>query len=95
MQGIYKEIGRVVATPSAVLIQGESGTGKELVARALWQHSDRATKPFVAVNCTAIPGISARPFLPAQRHLHHSTSVAESARRHTGARELFSTSAKH
>jgi DNA-binding NtrC family response regulator len=55
MQGIYKEIGRVAATPAAVLIQGESGTGKELVARALWQHSDRATKPFVAVNCTAIP----------------------------------------
>src|SRR4029077_9869199 len=43
MQGIYKEIGRVAATPAAVLIQGESGTGKELVARALWQHSDRAT----------------------------------------------------
>jgi nitrogen regulation protein NR(I) len=55
MQGIYKEIGRVAATPAAVLIQGESGTGKELVARALWQHSDRATEPFVAVNCTAIP----------------------------------------
>jgi DNA-binding NtrC family response regulator len=55
MQTIYKEIGRVAATPAAVLIQGESGTGKELVARALWQHSDRATKAFVAVNCTAIP----------------------------------------
>ena len=55
MQGVYKEIGRVAATPAAVLIQGESGTGKELVARALWRHSDRATKPFVAVNCTAIP----------------------------------------
>jgi DNA-binding NtrC family response regulator len=55
MQTVYKEIGRVAATPAAVLIQGESGTGKELVARALWQHSGRATKPFVTVNCTAIP----------------------------------------
>ena len=55
MQTVYKEIGRVAATPTAVLIRGESGTGKELVARAIWRHSDRAAKPFVAVNCTAIP----------------------------------------
>ena len=40
MQTVYKEIGRVAATPAAVLIQGESGTGKELVARAIWQYSD-------------------------------------------------------
>jgi DNA-binding NtrC family response regulator len=55
MQAIYKEIGRVAATSAPVLIRGESGTGKELVARAIWQHSSRADKPFVAVNCTAIP----------------------------------------
>lgn len=55
MQAIYKEIGRIAATSTAVLIRGESGTGKELVARAIWRHSNRATKPFVAVNCTAIP----------------------------------------
>jgi DNA-binding NtrC family response regulator len=55
MQTVYKEIGRVAATPTAVLIRGESGTGKELVARAIWRHSNRAAKPFVAVNCTAIP----------------------------------------
>ena len=55
MQEIYKEIGRVAAKPVTVLIRGETGTGKELVARALYQHSDRPEKPFIAVNCAAIP----------------------------------------
>ncbi len=55
MQELYKEIGRVAARPVNVLIRGETGTGKELVARALYQHSDRAPGPFVAVNCAAIP----------------------------------------
>ncbi len=55
MQNLYKEIGRVASTPATVLIQGETGTGKELVARALYQHGDRADRPFVAVNCAAIP----------------------------------------
>lgn len=55
MQEIYKEIGRVAALPVTVLIRGETGTGKELIARAIYQHSDRSTKPFIAVNCAAIP----------------------------------------
>jgi DNA-binding NtrC family response regulator len=55
MQAIYKEIGRVAATPATVLIRGATGTGKELIARAIYQHSQRADKPFIAVNCAAIP----------------------------------------
>ncbi len=55
MQEVYKDIGRVSATPITVLIRGETGTGKELVARAIYQHSDRSSKPFIAVNCAAIP----------------------------------------
>jgi two-component system nitrogen regulation response regulator GlnG len=55
MQEVYKAIGRVAATDATVLILGESGTGKELVARAIYQHSKRAAKPFLAVNCAAIP----------------------------------------
>ncbi|HVK57988.1 MAG TPA: sigma-54 dependent transcriptional regulator [Candidatus Kapabacteria bacterium] len=55
MQLLYKEIGRIAATPVTVLIRGETGTGKELVARAIYQHSDRAAAPFIAINCAAIP----------------------------------------
>jgi len=55
MQNLYKEIGRVAARPVTVLIRGETGTGKELIARAIYQHSDRAGKPFVAVSCAALP----------------------------------------
>jgi two-component system nitrogen regulation response regulator GlnG len=55
MQHVYKAIGKVALKNVPVLIRGETGTGKELTARAIYQHSDRASKPFLAINCAAIP----------------------------------------
>ncbi len=55
MQKVYKSIGRVAATDALVLIRGESGTGKELVAQAIYKHSLRQDKPFLIINCVAIP----------------------------------------
>lgn len=55
MQEAYKLIGQVANKDVTILITGESGTGKELVARAIYHHSHRKDKPFLAVNCAAIP----------------------------------------
>jgi len=55
MQAVKSRIIKVAGSMAPVLIQGESGTGKELVARAVHDGSHRATGPFVAVNCSAIP----------------------------------------
>ena len=56
MRALMDKIEKVATTPARVLITGENGTGKELVARALHRMSPRAAKPFVEVNCAAIPG---------------------------------------
>ena len=56
MRALMEKIEKVATTPARVLITGENGTGKELVARALHRMSPRAAKPFVEVNCAAIPG---------------------------------------
>jgi two-component system nitrogen regulation response regulator GlnG len=55
MQSVFKIIGQLAGSDATVLITGESGTGKELVARAIYHHSQRNAKTFLAINCAAIP----------------------------------------
>ena len=55
MLDIFKKIGQISESDVTVLIQGETGTGKELIARAIYHHSKRINKPFLPVNCSAIP----------------------------------------
>ena len=55
MQHVFKTIGQVAASDVTVMVTGESGTGKELIARAVYQNSLRSSKPYIAVNCAAIP----------------------------------------
>jgi len=55
MQEVCKQIGRAAPQDVNVLILGESGTGKELIARAVYHHSKRADRPFLAINCAALP----------------------------------------
>lgn len=55
MQEVYRQIGRVAGLDVTVLILGESGTGKEVVARAIYQYSQRSDRTFLAINCAAIP----------------------------------------
>ncbi|MDT4954642.1 MAG: hypothetical protein QOJ02_2780 [Acidobacteriota bacterium] len=55
LQAVFRLVEKVAGTNTNILIQGESGTGKELIARAIHHNSPRSTRPFVAVNCGAIP----------------------------------------
>ena len=55
MRAVQKSVGMLADSEASVLITGETGTGKEVVARAIHRHGNRAGKPFVAVNCAAIP----------------------------------------
>jgi transcriptional regulator with GAF, ATPase, and Fis domain len=55
MRGVFNQIVKVAPKESTVLLTGETGTGKELIARSIHQHSKRQDKPFIAINCAAIP----------------------------------------
>jgi len=55
MQEVFRSVEKVIDSNVTVLLQGESGTGKELIARAIHYEGRRSSKPFVAVNCTALP----------------------------------------
>jgi DNA-binding NtrC family response regulator len=80
MQDACKLIGRYAAQDVNVLILGESGVGKELVARALYQHSQRAHQTFLALNCAAIPD----PLLESELFGHEAGAFTGAARRKIG-----------
>jgi len=77
MAEIYKTIARVAVGKSTVLIQGESGTGKELVARSIHGHSDRAGKPYLAINCAAVPEALLESELFGYARGAHSTATTD------------------
>src|ERR671921_366786 len=55
LQSVFRLVEKVAGTNTNILVEGESGTGKELIGRAIHHHSPRGGKPFVAVNCGALP----------------------------------------
>ena len=77
MAEIYKTIARVAVGRSTVLIQGESGTGKELVARSIHGHSDRTSKPYLAINCAAVPEALLESELFGYARGAHSTATTD------------------
>jgi two-component system, NtrC family, nitrogen regulation response regulator GlnG len=86
MQEMCKNIGKIAPQDVNVLILGESGTGKELVARALYQHSRRAERPFLAINCAAIP----ESLLESELFGHEQGAFTGATRRRVGKFEQCS-----
>jgi two-component system nitrogen regulation response regulator GlnG len=84
MQKVYKTIGQVVNSDATILIQGESGTGKELVAKTIHYNSPRWNKPFVALNCAAIP----TELLESELFGHEKGSFTGALERRVGKFEL-------
>ena len=84
MKTVYETVGSLVNTDTTVLIQGESGTGKELIARALHFYSPRREKPFVAINCSALP----EGVLETELFGHRKGAFTGAIRDHMGKFEL-------
>jgi len=84
MQEVYSKIEQVADTRTTVLITGESGTGKELVARALHFNSSRRDRPFVALNCAALP----ETLIESELFGHEKGSFTDAAARRVGQFEL-------
>ena len=84
MQKVYKTIGQVVNSDATILIHGESGTGKELVAKTIHYNSPRWNKPFIALNCAAIP----TELLESELFGHEKGSFTGALERRVGKFEL-------
>lgn len=81
---VFKILGKVAPTDSTVLVTGESGTGKELLVRALHANSRRADKPFVPINCGAIP----KELLESELFGHEKGAFTHAIRSRPGRFEL-------
>jgi PAS domain S-box-containing protein len=84
LQTVLSRISKVAPTDSSVLITGETGTGKELVARAIHKRSRRSSRPFVSVNCAAIP----RDLIASELFGHEKGAFTGAAQRRLGRFEL-------
>src|ERR671936_862722 len=80
MKKVVAQVDRVAASETRVCILGETGTGKELVARTLHEKSPRASGPFVALNCAAVPA----ELIESELFGHEKGSFTGAAMRHTG-----------
>ena len=84
LAGVFKMLVKVAPTDSTVLVTGESGTGKELLVRALHANSNRANKPFVPINCGAIP----KELLESELFGHEKGAFTHAIRSRAGRFEL-------